>query len=105
MTATPGELRDRGHPGQSNQLSLLNSSEADYAYAYSFNITNLSGDIVDIEAWFRQRALVEKKIEDPKLGMALRHMPSGYETVNVMWMWARAARTEYLVMTPSTHRT
>lgn len=71
-----------------NQLNLLTSGEADYAYAYSFIITNLPGDIVDIEAWFRQRALVEEKIKDSKLGLALRHMPSGYESVNVMWMWA-----------------
>ena len=44
--------------------------------------------MVDIEAWFRQRALVEEKIKDSKLGLAMRHMPSGYESVNVMWMWA-----------------
>jgi hypothetical protein len=71
-----------------NQLTLLTLGEVDYAYAYSFIITNLSGDIVDIEAWFRRRALVEEKIKDSKLGLAMRHMPSGYEAVNVMWMWA-----------------
>jgi hypothetical protein len=71
-----------------DQLTLLASGETDCAYAYSFIITNLAGDIVDIEAWFRQRALVEEKIKDSKLGLALRHMPSGYESVNVMWMWA-----------------
>lgn len=57
-------------------------------YAYSFIITNLAGDIVEIEAWFRQRALVEEKIKDSKLGLAMRHMPSGKETVNALWMWA-----------------
>jgi hypothetical protein len=71
-----------------NQLNLLTSGEADHAYAYSFIITNLEGDIVDSEAWFRMRALVEEKIKDSKLGLALRHMPSGYESVNMMWMWA-----------------
>ena len=71
-----------------NQLSLLTSGETAFAYAYSFIITNLSGDIVDIEAWFRMRALVEEKLKDSKLGLAMRHMPSGYEAVNVMWMWA-----------------
>jgi hypothetical protein len=70
------------------QLTLLESGEADFAYAYSFIITNLAGDVVDIEAWFRMRALVEEKIKDSKLGLAMRHMPSGYESVNVMWMWA-----------------
>lgn len=71
-----------------NQLALLESGEAGFAYAYSFIATNLGGDIVDIEAWFRKRALVEESIKDSKLGMAMRHMPSGYEAVNVMWMWA-----------------
>jgi len=71
-----------------NQLTLLTSGEADYAYAYSFIITNLAGDIVDLEAWFRMRALVEERIKDSKLGLAMRHMPSGFEAVNGMWMWA-----------------
>jgi hypothetical protein len=71
-----------------NQLTLLTSGEVTNAYAYSFIITDLVGSAVDIEAWFRQRALVEEKIKDSKLGLAMRHMPSGYESVNVMWMWA-----------------
>ena len=70
------------------QLRLLELGEADFAYAYSFIVCNLQGDIVKIEAWFRRRALVEEKIKDSKLGLALRHMPSGYEAVNAMWMWA-----------------
>jgi hypothetical protein len=70
------------------QLSLLQSGEAAFAYAYSFIITNLEGDITTIEAWFRLRARVEEAIKDSKLGMAMRHMPSGYEAVNAMWMWA-----------------
>lgn len=71
-----------------NQLALFNSGEAEFVYAYSFIVTNLSGDICDIEAWFRMRALVEERIKDSKLGLAMRHMPSGYEAVNAMWMWA-----------------
>ncbi len=34
------------------------------------------------------RALIEEKLKDGKLGLALRHLPSGYEAVNAMWMWA-----------------
>jgi hypothetical protein len=71
-----------------NQLRLLMSKEADVAYAYSFIVTNVLGDICAIEAWFRMRALVEERIKESKLGLAMRHMPSGYEAVNVMWMWA-----------------
>ena len=71
-----------------NQLALMEMGEADVAYAYSFIVTNLEGDVCEIEAWFRMRALVEEKLKDGKLGLALRHMPSGYEAVNAMWMWA-----------------
>lgn len=70
------------------QLTLLEDGDIPFAYAYSFIVTNLEGDIIDIEAWFRMRALVEERIKDSKLGLALRHMPSGYEPVNAMWMWA-----------------
>lgn len=48
---------------------------------------------MDIEAWFRKRALVEERIKDSKLGLALRHLTSGYETVNRAWMWTRVVLT------------
>jgi hypothetical protein len=70
------------------QLRLLEDGETEVAYAYSFIVTNVAGDVVDIEAWFRRRALIEERIFDSKLGMALRHLPSGYQAVNCTWMWA-----------------
>lgn len=70
------------------QLALVLGGDADHAYAYSFIVTNLTGDIVEIEAWFRQRAQVEERIKDSKCGLALRHLPSGHATVNTVWMWA-----------------
>ncbi len=70
------------------QLRLLQDGEIGFAYAYSFILTNLDWDVLDIEAWFRMRALVEERIKDSKWGMALRHLPSGYEAVNTTWMWA-----------------
>jgi hypothetical protein len=81
--------RSRRHPTiDPNQLCLLEEGEIGFAYAYSFILTNLRGDVADIEAWFRQRALVEERIKDSKWGMALRHLPSGYGAVNTTWMWA-----------------
>jgi len=71
-----------------NQLRLLEDGGAELAYAYSFIVTNLDWDVVEVEAWFRQRALVEEAIKDSKAGMALRHLPSGHEAVNRTWMWA-----------------
>ena len=86
-----------------NQLALLESKETGFAYAYSFIVTNLDGDICEIEAWFRRRALIEKKIKDSKLGLALRHLPSGYEAVNSMWMWA-ARRPQHLFLAAGPQR-
>jgi hypothetical protein len=70
------------------QLRLVLGGEADHAYAYSFIVTNIDGDIVEIEAWFRERAQIEERLKDSKCGMALRHLPSGYEAVNTVWMFA-----------------
>ena len=70
-----------------NQLVLLEEGEIGFAYAYSFILTNLDWSIIEIESWFRMRALVEERIKDAKWGAALRHLPSGYESVNRTWMW------------------
>jgi len=70
------------------QLALVLGGGADHVYAYSFIVTNLDGDPVEIEAWFRGRAQVEERIKDSKCGLALRHLPSGYEAVNTVWMWS-----------------
>src|SRR5664280_2448524 len=58
------------------QLALALGGQIGHAYAYSPIVTNLTGSAVAIEAWFRDRAWVEERIKDSKLGMALRHLPS-----------------------------
>lgn len=70
------------------QLALVLGGGADHAYAYSFIVTNLDGDPIEIEVWFRGRAQVEERLRDSKCGLALRHLPSGYSTVNAVWMWS-----------------
>lgn len=71
-----------------NQLALVEAGELGALFAYSFILTNLDWDAVEVEAWFRMRALVEEKIKDAKLGAALRHLPSGFFAVNSTWMWS-----------------
>jgi hypothetical protein len=51
-------------------------------------VTNLSGPAVATEAWFRDRAWVEERIKDSKLGRTLRRLPSGDAAANEVWMWA-----------------
>ena len=70
------------------QLALALGGQVGHAYAYSPIVTNLTGSAVAVEAWFRDRAWVEERIKDSKLGMALRHLPSGYAAANEVWMWA-----------------
>ncbi len=84
-----GDLRSRRRRTiDPNQLALLEEGEIGVAYAYSFILTNLDWEAVEVEAWFRMRALVEEKIKDAKHGAALRHLPSGFEAVNRTWMWS-----------------
>jgi hypothetical protein len=60
-------------------------------YGYSFILTNLDVSTPDkaaaAEHWYRHRTTVENIFRDSKQGAALRHLPSGYVTVNMAWMW------------------
>ncbi|HUY55223.1 MAG TPA: transposase [Candidatus Nanopelagicaceae bacterium] len=70
------------------QLQLALEGAVSHAYAYYPIVTNLKGPAQAIEAWFRERAQIEERIKDTKLGMALRHLPSGFAVANQVWMWA-----------------
>jgi hypothetical protein len=86
LRSDPRSRRRRTIPA--HQLRLALGGGADQVYAYSFIVTNIEGDPVGIEAWFRRRGGgIEERLEDAKLGLALRHLPSGYAVVNVVWMW------------------
>jgi hypothetical protein len=69
------------------QLQLALEGRVSHAYAYSPIVTNLAGPAQAIEAWFRERAQIEERSKDTKLGMALRHLPSGFAVANQVWMW------------------
>lgn len=86
VRADPRSRRRRTVP--KTQLAFLLGGSIDHVYAYSLIVTNLTGDTDMIEYWFRERARIEERIKDSKLGMALRHLPSGYEATNACWMWA-----------------
>ncbi|MGH9213312.1 MAG: IS1380 family transposase [Acidimicrobiales bacterium] len=88
-TEVSGDARSRRRRTiDPDQLALVLDGQASHAYAYSFIVTNLPWLPVALEWWFRQRALIEERIKDAKLGAALRHLPSGYQAVNRIWMWA-----------------
>jgi hypothetical protein len=70
---------------------LAGVAEADGVFAYSFVITNIdvstSAQAAAVEHWYRHRTSVENLFRDAKHGAALRHLPSGHESVNRAWMW------------------
>ncbi|MDA8186201.1 MAG: transposase [Actinomycetota bacterium] len=70
------------------ELKAVKAGTADHAFAYVVILTSLSWSVREIEAWFRDRAQVEERLKDSKLGLSLRHLPSGYPEVNAVWMWA-----------------
>jgi Transposase DDE domain group 1 len=86
VSADPRARRRRTFaPGQ---LRLALGGDLDELFSYSMIVTNIDDDPVSLEAWFRERTQIEERIKDSKLGMALRHLPSGAAEVNAVWMWA-----------------
>ncbi len=86
ISADPRARRRRSFDPAQLQLAL--TGQVDRAYAYAAFVTNLTGNPVEIEAWFRNRAWVEERIKDAKLGMAARHLPSSTAAANEVWLAA-----------------
>lgn len=63
------------------QLQLALDGKCEVVYAYSAFLTNLTSDVVETEACFRDRAHVEERIKDAKLGMPLRIPGAGRLTM------------------------
>jgi len=91
VSADPRSRRRRTlHPDQ-RALPLAELADTEGVYGYSFIMTNLdvstSDTAVAVELWYRHRTSIENVFRDSKHGAALRHLPSGYERVNLAWMW------------------
>jgi hypothetical protein len=91
VSADPRSRRRRTlHPDQ-RALPLAALADAEGVYGYSFILTNLDVSTPDtaaaVEHWYRHRTSIENVFRDSKHGAALRHLPSGYQQVNLAWMW------------------
>ena len=98
---TKRSRRRRTIPGRQLLLGLLGLGPA---WAYSFILTNLADPAEEIETRFRERARIEERFKDAKLGMPLRHLPSGYEETNRVWMWSALLALNLSVFTQSLAR-
>jgi hypothetical protein len=70
------------------QLQLALEGRVDYVYGYSFILTDLEGDVTEIEHWHRQRAQMEERAKEVKLGDGLLHFPVGTLEANRVWQTA-----------------
>jgi hypothetical protein len=71
------------------QLQMVLDGQLDSTYAYSFIVSDIPATektAVEVEHFHRQRAQIEERFKDAKLGQALRHLPSGDLNANRLWL-------------------
>jgi hypothetical protein len=71
------------------QLQMVLDGQLDSTYAYSFIVTDIPPaqmSTAQVEHFHRQRAQIEERFKDSKLGQALRHLPSGKLNANRLWL-------------------
>ena len=74
------------HPGQ---LQLALEGKLASVFGYSFILTDIHWQPATwIEHFHRHRAQIEERLKESKLGQALRHLPSGNEHANRVWLTA-----------------
>src|SRR5215211_5516195 len=74
------------HP---EQLQLALAGRLHSVFGYSFILTDIGDQpVADLEHFHRHRAQIEERLQDAKLGQALRRLPSGDANANRLWMTA-----------------
>lgn len=74
------------HP---EQLALALDGQVASVFGYSFILTDIDDrSAVWVEHFHRHRAQIEERLKEAKLGQALRHLPSGNENANRVWLAA-----------------
>jgi DDE family transposase len=74
------------------QLALALEGATASVFGYSFILTDIPDrDPVWLEHFHRQRAQIEERLKEAKLGQPLRHLPSGDENANRVWLTASLA--------------
>jgi Transposase DDE domain group 1 len=87
LAGSPKARRRKTIPPE--QLQMVLDGQLDSTFAYSFIVTDIPArekTAVEIERFHRQRAQIEERFKDAKLGQALRHLPSGKLAANRLWL-------------------
>ncbi|MCA1700697.1 MAG: IS1380 family transposase [Actinobacteria bacterium] len=94
VAVSAADLR-AGHPRArrrstipADQLAMVLDGTLDSTYAYSFIVTDIPADqtTTEVEHYHRQRAQIEERFKDAKLGQPLRHLPTGDHNANRLWL-------------------
>lgn len=95
VAVSASDLR-AGHPRArrrstipADQLQMVLDGTLASTYAYSFIVTDTPAeekDTVEVEHYYRQRAQIEERFKDAKLGQPLRHLPTGDIAANRLWL-------------------
>jgi hypothetical protein len=84
---SPRSRRRRTIPPE--QLQMVLDGQLDSTFAYSFIVSDIPTSEMstsEVEHFHRQRAQIEERFKDAKLGQALRHLPSGKLNANRLWL-------------------
>jgi hypothetical protein len=87
LAGSPKARRRKTIPPQ--QLQMVLDGQLDSTFAYSFIVSDIPAaqkTAIEIERFHRQRAQIEERFKDAKLGQALRHLPSGKLAANRLWL-------------------
>jgi hypothetical protein len=80
------------------QLALALGGALEEVWGYSFILTDLDGDAVEIEQWQRQRAHIEERIKEVKLDCGLFHLPLRTRRANTAWQVATVIATNLMAL-------
>lgn len=87
LAGSPKARRRKTIPPE--QLQMVLDGQLDSTFAYSFIVTDIPAAekaTEPVERFHRQRAQIEERFKDAKLGQALRHLPSGDLNANRLWL-------------------
>ena len=96
LSDDPRARRKRTIPRE--QLNLGLAGEADVVYGYSFILCDLDGTVAQVEQHHRDRAQVEERIKDAKLGVSLRRLPLSDLDANRVWLHCSALALNLLAL-------
>ena len=87
LAGSPKARRRKTIPPE--QLQMVLDGQLDSTFAYSFIVSDIPTEektAVEVEHFHRQRAQIEERFKDAKLGQALRHLPSRDLNANRLWL-------------------